>query len=233
MKALFFLFYLIKTMTCTDIYPVYLGQTELKIIKQRGEGKTFIHLHENEQTALLAAKFYIDQHGGSLITLNHSGRRNVRFVLDNQNYEFDPNRIFTDAGIQKTLLENGHYSQKAHQEVKKLSKSLLNLLPEGKKIIAVHNNKDYSIKSYFPDQLLTKDVRALHLYKNLNHRNFFFVTQEKDFKRLVKFHLNVALQAETANNDGSLSYFLSKNRYINVEAGYDEILEQLSMLEKA
>ncbi|WP_332248015.1 hypothetical protein [Legionella tunisiensis] len=88
-------------MAYAAIYPVTLGNTKVKIIKQNGSGKTFIHLHENEKTALEAAKTFIKKKGGTLITLRHSGTRNIVFHLRRVRYEFDPNRIFTDRGIKK------------------------------------------------------------------------------------------------------------------------------------
>lgn len=80
---------------------VMVGDEQVEIKHTVGRGKTFIHVHHNEQTALKAAQAVVKREGGSLITLVHSGGRNIVFNLHNKRYEFDPNRIFTDNGIKK------------------------------------------------------------------------------------------------------------------------------------
>lgn len=228
-----YLYFLLTSIIHTQVYFVHLGQnTNVQIFKQSTPGKTFIHLHENERTALYAAKLYVDTKGGTLITIKHSGQRNIVFYMDNQRFEFDPNRIFTDDGIKKTLLEYGSYTPAAHLEVKKLAEEIKSLLPAGK-IIAVHNNRDYSIREYFPQHPLYNEAKALNYLSQSNYRNFFFVTSMDEFKRLKNLAFNVALQSDIATDDGSLSYFLGKSNYINVEAGYDQLAAQFKMLGSA
>jgi len=224
-----YLFLLINSWFHTQIYPVQIGDTTLQIIKQSGSGKTLIHLHENEKTALQAAKLYVDFKGGSLITLRHGGDRNIQFYLKGCRYEFDPNRIFTDVGIEKTLKQYGPYTQEAHAEVKKFAAKLTSLLTTDK-IIAVHNNSDYSIQEYFPFRPLQNDAACINFRHNSNYRNFYFVTRNDVYCRLKKADFNVALQAKAAQDDGSLSYFLADKNYINIEAGHGEISEQLRMI---
>ncbi|MDI9819727.1 MULTISPECIES: protein tyrosine phosphatase [unclassified Legionella] len=223
---------LINSLVYAENYPVKLGTTQVIILKQAGRGKTFIHLHQNETTALQAAKTYINREGGTLITLKHTGERNIVFYLKHVRYEFDPNRIFTDVGIKKTLSQFGPYSAAAHRETKKLANKIISLLPEGK-IIAVHNNKDYSLKNYFPHHSLAADVKALNYSPHINYRNFYFVTHEEEFKRLKKLKFNVALQASKATDDGSLSFYLGKKNYINIEAAYSALKQQLTMIDNA
>lgn len=200
-------------------------------IKQ-GQGKVFLHLHQNETTALQAAKAVVAKENGTIITLQHSGQRNIVFRLQGTRYEFDPNRIFTDVGIQKTLSQFGPYNKLAHEEVRKLANKLKEIIPPGK-IIAVHNNKSYSLKDYLPGHSLEKDACALN-YQNKSHfRNFFLVTKEKDFQRLKDLNFNSVLQSEQATDDGSLSVYLASSDYINVEAGYNQLAEQIKMLQHA
>lgn len=200
------------------------------IIKQTpGKGKTYVHVHQNEQTALKAAKFAIQKQGGSLITLVHSGGRNIVFHLNNQRYEFDPNRIYTDKGIKKTLAQYSRYTPEAHHEVKKLASKIKELLPEGK-VVAVHNNATYSLKDYLPGHKLASDAKALHMSPKNYYRNFYLVTQVKDYLRLKMDGFNGILQRNSATDDGSLSIFLAKQEYINVEAGYNQLFEQVKML---
>ena len=214
-------------------YPVTLGRS-MVIIQQikHGKGKAFVHLHQNETTALKAAKKVVREDGGSLITLIHSGKRNVVFRLHRKLYEFDPNRIYTDVGIKKTLTEFGSYSPEAAREVKKLANRITKLLPKGK-IIAVHNNREYSLRNYFRGHDSAHDAKDLHVNPHGYHRNFYLVTKKRDYLRLKRTKFNSIWQANHAKDDGSLSIFLSKRNYINVEAGYDQLATQIKMLKFA
>jgi len=216
-------------------YPIQLGKS-MVFIKQykHGRGKSFVHLHQNETTALKAAKAVVRTKGGTLLTLVHPGTRNISFTLRGQYYEFDPNRIYTDVGIKKTLQEFSHYSPAAKIEVKKLANKIISLLPKGK-VVAVHNNKtSYSLKDYLPGNLLAKDVRAMSMRQKRYYRNFYLVTKKQDYyrlKRLKKY--NIVWQARSVTDDGSLSVCLRHRKYINVEAGYDQLAQQIKMLKHA
>ncbi|WP_196398934.1 SAM-dependent methyltransferase [Legionella saoudiensis] len=211
---------------------VMVGDEKVEIKHTVGRGKTFIHVHHNEQTALKAAEAVVKKEGGSLITLVHSGGRNIVFNLHNKRYEFDPNRIFTDNGIRKTLTTLSQYSPEAHREVKKLANKIKQLLPKGK-VVAVHNNASYSLKDYLPGNSLQHDAQAIHMLPRNYYRNFYLVTKISDFLRLKSKGYNGVLQKSTATDDGSLSIYLAKNDYINVEAGYDQLIEQIKMLQHA
>lgn len=219
-------------MACTNYHTVMVGDNRVVIQHLKGEGKTFIHLHHNEQTALKAAHRVVQKQGGSIITLVHSGGRTIVFHLNNKRYEFDPNRIFTEKGIKKTLAQYSQYTPDAHQEVAKLALQLKRLLPKGK-LIAVHNNASYSLKDYLPGHELAAEVKALHMSPYNYYRNFYLVTQPQDFTRLKLKGFNGVLQKPLATDDGSLSVLMAKNQYINVEAGYDQLMEQIKMLEQA
>lgn len=226
------LFLLLCQLGYAKNYKVTLGDTPVVIQYTKGCGKTFVHLHHNETTALAAAKAVIRKQGGSLITLVHPGGRTIVFKLNKQRYEFDPNRIFTDIGIKKTLKRYGNYSPAAKRQVKKLALKIERLLPKGK-IIAVHNNADYSLKNYLPGHDMATDARALHQNPHRYYRNFYLVTRPWDHTRFTIYGFNSILQKPTATDDGSLSIFLSRRNYINVEAGYDQLAEQINMLKRA
>lgn len=217
---------------CTTHHKIMVGDAPVVIHHTKGHGKTFIHVHQNEKTALKAAQLVLRNEGGSLITLSHAGGRNIVFHLNQKRYEFDPNRIYTDAGIKKTLSEFSTYTPEAHNEVKKLAHKVKDLLPQGK-VIAVHNNASYSLKDYLPGHDLAHDAQAL--YRNPKHyfRNFYLVTQKHDYLRLKLEGFNGVLQKPAATDDGSLSIFLANREYINVEAGYDQLSEQMNMLHHA
>jgi hypothetical protein len=217
---------------CAVNHVVKIGDDKVVIQQTVGKGKTYVHLHHNEQTALKAARIMVRKEGSTLITLVHSGERNVVFHLHNQRYEFDPNRIFTDQGIKKTLSQFGNYTGEAHQEVKKLAIKIKELLPDGK-IIAVHNNSSYSLKDYLPGHELAHDAKALHMNPDNYYRNFYLVTKFSDYERLKTQGFNGILQKTSIQDDGSLSILFAKKDYINVEAGYDQLWEQIKMLQHA
>ncbi|HAU0497086.1 TPA: protein tyrosine phosphatase [Legionella pneumophila] len=229
MKWVLVVMAIIAQTSCAVNHRVMVGDEPVIIQQTKGQGKTFVHVHHNEQTALKAAKAVIRKEGGSLITLIHSGGRNIVFHLHNQRYEFDPNRIFTDKGIKKTLMQYSYYTPEAHQEVKKLADKIKALLPEGK-VIAVHNNSSYSLKDYLPGHELAKDAKALYMNPDNYFRNFYLVTKLSDYLRLKMQGFNGVLQKPSATDDGSLSVYLAKRDYINVEAGYDQLAEQIKML---
>ncbi|HAU1190831.1 TPA: protein tyrosine phosphatase [Legionella pneumophila] len=229
MKWVLVVMAIIAQTSCAVNHRVMVGDEPVIIQQTKGQGKTFVHVHHNEQTALKAAKTVIRKEGGSLITLIHSGGRNIVFHLNNQRYEFDPNRIFTDKGIKKTLAQYSYYTPEAHQEVKKLADKIKALLPEGK-VIAVHNNSSYSLKDYLPGHELAKDAKALYMNPDNYFRNFYLVTKLSDYLRLKMQGFNGVLQKPSATDDGSLSVYLAKRDYINVEAGYDQLAEQIKML---
>lgn len=227
----FFLLLLSQSLFAAN-HKLMLGGTEVIVQHVPGHGKTFVHLHQNEKTALKAARTLIKKEGGTLITLIHPGARNIVFYLKHKRYEFDPNRIFTDNGIIKTLRQFGPYSPEAHQEVKKLADTIQKILPKGK-VIAVHNNSSYSLKDYLPGHSLANDAQAVHLSPKKHYRNFYLVTKIKDYLRLKSKGFNGVLQKKNASDDGSLSVLLAHSDYVNVEAGYDQLYEQIKMLKHA
>lgn len=232
MKYFLVFILLLGQVACSKYYTVQLGDDKVVVQHLKGKGKTYVHVHHNEQTALKAARTVIQKQGGSLITLIHPGGRNIAFRLDEKRYEFDPNRIFTDEGIKKTLTQYSQYTPEAHREVSKLAWQIKHLLPEGK-VVAVHNNSSYSLKDYLPGHELAAEAQAMYLSPSNYFRNFYLVTKYKDYNRLKSQGFNGVLQKPSATDDGSLSILLSKNQYINVEAGYDQLNEQIKMLEHA
>jgi hypothetical protein len=233
MKAFYLFIFLLTSSVCSQTILVQIGDSRVFIKTERNyTGKNFIHVHQNETTALKAARHYVAKNGGFILTLEHSGSRNIVFKLKGKRYEFDPNRIFTDKGIIATLSQFGTYSLEAHQQVKKLAQYILINLPRGK-VIAVHNNMSYSLKNYLPGNKLAKDAEQIHLNPKKYYRNFYFVTSKAEFERLSKLALNTVLQAKEAADDGSLSIRLNQRNFVNVEAGYDQFAQQLQMIETA
>ena len=86
-------------------YPYTLGDNQINITvytqPSRGGNQyySFINLHENENTSVVAAKTLIYQKGGgSIVFLQHGGTRDIYFTYKGVNYTIDPNRMFTWEG---------------------------------------------------------------------------------------------------------------------------------------
>lgn len=215
-------------------HPVQLGE-ETVIIQEEYQkpGPVYVHLHQNEHTALQAARTVAQKKGGRVITLKHRGGRNIIFHLKGKRYEFDPNRIFTSQGIKNTLASYSTYTLEAHQAVNRLATTIKKLLPKRQRVIAVHNNQSYSLKNYYRGRSLSAEAKALYQNPKRSFRNFFVVTQKKDYERFKQLKHNSILQKENPRDDGSLSVYLSDREYINVEAGYHQFNEQVLMLKIA
>jgi hypothetical protein len=212
---------------------IRLGDSTVVIRRESyGPGKVFVHLHANELTALKAARLVAHQQGGQVVTLVHDQSRDIYFKYHGRHYAFDPNRIFTRQGRIKTLKQHHCYHANVERLLAHLAQQILINIPAGM-VVAVHNNKDYSLKDYLPHHKLHQDAKYLFRARKNHFRNFFLVTQEQDFKRYRKLGFNVVYQAPHAIDDGSLSIIFAKKNYVNVEAGFNQLKQQQRMLEKA
>ncbi len=203
-----------------------LGDTTVKIVISGNGGWTMVALHENESTSVRAAKAT----GGRLVELKHTGGRNVSFTLNRKKYSVDPNRIFTDTGIRKSLKP---YSPEAHKAVQGLAAELLKHI-RGRAIVALHNNTNgsYSIKSYQPGGQYARDASQVHVNPAHDPDDFFFVTKQWVFDLLKSGNYNVALQSGRVTDDGSLSVYCARQGiiYVNVEAESGHSSQQTQML---
>jgi hypothetical protein len=211
---------------------VTLGDTviQLEVIRY-GLGPVFVALHENESTAVTAAKKVVPVVGGTLIILRHGGNRNVTFTLSGVTYQFDPNRIFTKEGIRQTL--KGGSAKKATEAVQNLAKVILAEIGT-RPIVALHNNTNsaYSIVSYLPRGQYSRDAKEVHRVLSQDADDFFFTTSKSLFTLAKQNGFNVALQADAPNDDGSLSVYSGKRGllYVNVEAEQGNTGGQFNML---
>lgn len=221
-------------------YQFNLGENRVKIVVSKTTKQlskfVYFNMHDNENTAIEAAKNVIQKYGGTLIELRNDDRRMVNFTFQGKQFTFDPNRIFTRVGIAETLKQNGEYSISAEQEVDKFAARLKSLLKDFRLIIAIHNNTDenYSLKSYENIEDLGKDIKFFNENPAMDTDDFFFVTETKFFQFLKSKNQNVALQDnENVTDDGSLSVYCGKNKieYLNVESQHEHLDEQIKMLE--
>ncbi|HMB91026.1 MAG TPA: hypothetical protein VKP65_09285 [Rhodothermales bacterium] len=220
--------------------PLTIGSTTIDVVVFEAEapGLTFINLHDNEDTSAQAALKVMEQQGGRLIELQHTGERNVEFMLDDSTYIFDPNRIFTDIGVAATLDTLGAYSDSAHALVRQFGERLVELyeLNNLDVVVTVHNNgeTEYSALSYTPGGDYAEDASAANVVEGSDPDDFFFVTDEALYDTIRQSEHNVVLQDNArVTDDGSLSVYCGHLgiAYVNVEAQHGHMDEQVHMIE--
>ncbi len=232
-----------KNGSLPDTVTIHVGDTTAVTLssfcKNPLQGILYIHVHEDEKTAVAAVTQYMDSTGkGCFVTLQHGMGRNIRFTLGGLPFQFDPNRIYTQAGRKATLAKAGVYSDPAFEEVTQLSEALLTRFVAGKKLlIALHNNTNMgglSIRSYQKGGGYARDASKVAIHKNQDEDDFFYTTSERAFQFFKKKGFNVMLQNNaTVTDDGSLSVYagLQGIDYINLEAEHGHLGEQIRMLQ--
>lgn len=216
-----------------------LGNATINIaVSGRSGGLTFFAPHQNETTAVSAARSVIAKKGGWLIQLMHGGGRNISFTLGGKKCVFDPNRMFTSAGLTKTLrdLSPGCPPQ-ATPLVAGFAKAVLGEIKKhpafGRGIVvAIHNNTDgggLSVLTYRGG----RDASQVFVSPTKDPDDFFLVTHSGVFSTIKAAGYNVVLQAGGATNDGSLSVYAAGAGlgYVNVEAQQGHLAEQTKMLD--
>lgn len=218
-----------------------LGSTKVRIVThERGTGYTFFSMHNDEEESIQAGIAMVQKYGGRLVELKHPGSRNISFKLDGKRFTFDPNRIFTEAGIGKILGKSrGDYPILAHMMLRNFADALLRELHvqrlKGNTLVALHNNSDgggYSFDQYVSGSY-ARDAADFHENRGMDPDDLFFVTRRATFERLKAKDVNVVLQSRRPTDDGSLSVFAARIGldYINVEAEDGATKRQTRMLE--
>jgi hypothetical protein len=208
--------------------------------RQFGHGSlTMVNLHDDENAAVEAGAAVLQKRGGKLIELTHGGTRRVEFSLRGRDYSFDPNRIFSKAGVRMTVraADRGTVPEEAHLAVERFAEEFIRHFELNKKaaFIALHNNGDggLSIHTYEPGGEWAADTDVLHVSTVADPDDVFFVTEERIYEALKAQHFNVVLQDNTIKrDDGSLSVYAGRHgiRYINVEAEPEHLAEQIRMV---
>lgn len=203
-----------------------LGDRNVEIkIEQYGDVSdlVFINVHDDESTSVNAAKALMETNGGLFIKIENDHKRNIKFKLEGRIYTFDPNQIFSRAGIIRSLAIFGKPGDKAIAEIEKLAVRILQLIPEQTScIIALHNNTDgnFSVLSYTAGMEREKDTKALYINPQEDPDDIFLTTDSSLFYSLAAKQYNIILQDNNmVNKDGSLSvYFGERNVcYLNCE----------------
>jgi hypothetical protein len=220
-------------------HPVDLGDTSYTIqisIYDSSSKLVFVHVHDDEQTAKDVTHYFLERFGGTLISIQNNGERLIRFPYKSKSYTFDPNRMFTRKGITESLNLFQPPNAKAISEIENFAKSFLEKIPDGRYVIAMHNNTDnkYTVQSYLPQGSLPGEAAKIHVNKNMDPDDFVLTTDNKIFAGLQKQDINVILQKKKpATDDGSLSILFGRKKkpYINVEAEHGHYDVQLQLVE--
>ncbi|WP_207496943.1 hypothetical protein [Aridibaculum aurantiacum] len=219
---------------------VRIGNTKVQIITSCfipcNNGILFLNVHENEKTSVNAATEFMNNYGGKMIRLKHSGERNISFYIGKSRFFFDPNRIYSNKGIQATLKKLSYYTPESYKQVQAFSREILKPLQNQKLLIALHNNTDenYSIKNYQEGGDEENNAKEVYVNPEMDTDDFIITTDSSIYRRIVEKNINVVLQDnKRVADDGSLSVYAAKNNipYLNIEAQEGHYKEQLAMLE--
>jgi hypothetical protein len=203
-----------------------LGSLNIPVkLRQYGDKNdlVFLSLHDDEYTSVEATKRILEKKGGLLIEVENNERRNLRFKLGSGYYMVDPNRMFSNEGITKSLNELGPVSRQAVNEVRRFAGRVLQLIPEETDyIIALHNNVHgaFSITSYAPGNKRSREAKRVYINEDHDPDDFFLTTDEKLYEKLADKKYNTILQQNIKPvDDGSLSVYCAKQdlRYVNLE----------------
>lgn len=205
----------------------------------------WLAIHNNESDAIRAMNWAAEKYGGKAIQVLNRRRglqRALKGGYGRYVYVYDPNRIFTNLGIIKTVLHyNVYYARRSRRSRRILRRVVRNLaytvrrkflksfsLSRKRYMIALHNNMSsgkVSINQYHKK-------KGYYIFQNPfeDPKNFVLTIRYKDFKILAKQGLNVVYQAKAGRkqNDGSLSYYCHKKGflYLNIETRFGKLEDQ-------
>lgn len=209
---------------------------QIRINQWRHKGLLFLNVHENEQTSVIAAKNVLPHTGGILMELLSKGERLVSFTYRGITFTFDPNRMFSAAGIRLSLEEYSVYDSEAAHEITTFAQGLVRevLRFESPWLVALHNTSgEYSVVSYSNGAIYTNERSDLFINPAHHQADFFFTNDRSAFEKIKRAGYNVVLQNnETVSDDGSLSVYCGKRsiRYINIETLHGHKREQEQMI---
>ena len=223
-----------------------IGETKIHAqLRQFGANRlTMVNVHDDEQTSVDAAVAVMEQQGGRLVELTHTGKRRVVFALNGKTYSIDPNRIFSKAGVRFTVRRedqrDGTVPAEAHAAVEQFASQFISYFELDRQpgIIALHNNGEggLSIHTYEPGGEWAADTDELHVSPSADPDDFYYVTDKRYSDELNKRQFNVILQDNSIKrDDGSLSVFSGRRGipYINVETQPEHLEEQIRMIKVA
>jgi hypothetical protein len=227
-----------KVPTKTHVYQLSGEKVGFKIHNPQDEmGVLYYNMHDDENTAVEAMEKILLDHGGKFVELQFKGKRWIGGWMNaKRHFWFDPNRIYTDLGIYKTLRAYQSYNSYSRKEVKKLGQFITKeLLKDAKMIVALHNNqRGYNILKYLKDSIFEEDAAMYYINKEHSPHDFFYIVDTALYDFVVSKGYNAVLQnPESVADDGSLSVYCANQGipYVNVEAKKGHLKQQIEMIE--
>lgn len=219
----------------------YLGDKKVTLTVEDADSDStfvYINLHHNESTSVDAARAVVAEMGGRLVSLIYSGGRNIEFSLNGVQHSVDPNRIFSNVGVETSLKP---YNVVAGTMVRTLARAIRDTirLRQGQPgvVVGLHNNTNeggYSFDSYDDGKPFRAGVAKVSRGKGYDLDDFFYVTDETLYNMLVAEGFSVVLEGKRVADDGSLSVYLRERgiAYVNVEAEHGHTKIQTKMIRR-
>lgn len=193
--------------------------------------RRYFWIHGDETTARDVLTAHMRKFKGRALLVDNPTR-----VVRAGELTFDPNRMFTEPGLERNLVRLNPGAAEAarraiHTLVSKDREKLLRALtpPKDGLLTVLHNNsRGYSVK----DEVDISNEVSLPAPDQPN--DFMLCTDAADFQLLKTSPFNVVLQNEPkGEEDGSLSRLaaMRKIRYVNIEAAMGRADSQRAMLE--
>ena len=207
-----------------------LAGVDFERIRAGAGSRRYLLIHGNEETARQVLTEHMKKASGTAwLAAGHA--RNAPFLAG----ELDPNRMFSREGAERNLRALNPAWSEAHLLnglliLDRTRRQLTSALRPGAGdvLIAVHNNRDYSVN----DELAASNATALN--DRDNPHEFCLCTDEGDFQLLSKGPYNVVLQNRPGGaEDGSMSRYAVRAgfRYANLEVAMGKAEKQRAMLE--
>lgn len=192
--------------------------------------RRYFWIHGDETTARDVLTAHMKDFKGRALLVENPTR-----VIQAGKLTFDPNRMFTQEGLERNLVRlNPEASEddrrRIHKIVAKDREKLLRALtpPSNGLLTVLHNNsRGYSVK----DEIEISNDSSIPAPDQPNE--FMLCTDPKDFSILRQSPFNVVLQNQAKGpDDGSLSRLSATRniRYLNIEAAKGREAEQRAML---
>ncbi|UOO81926.1 hypothetical protein LVJ83_00135 [Uruburuella testudinis] len=219
--------------------PDTLGRSSVHIVRYCTDtpepGILFYHPHENETTAKKTTAAALAERGkGCLLALEHRASRRIVIESANSRADFDPNRIYTEAGRRATLARSRAGTDAENTTAAFARYLLTHHLNPQRIIIAVHNNSNggTDIRSYLSG-MLGHGSAEVYINPARDPDDYFFTTDRRAFSFFKARGFNIVRQNSlTVHDDGSLSVYAARHGigYINVEAEHGHRAAQTEML---
>ncbi len=223
-------------------FEVPLGSEKIEFFYQvspvEGKAPLVISLHRNESLAFPLLRDLLHEYPGRFVGIKTPGSRRLSLKGGGSKaFTIDPNRIFSEAGIERDLKQFSFFNPEMAREIKSFSVAYLEKikLAKGVTVIAVHNNTDggFSLDSYLKGGSESEAAAEVFHGPGWDPDDFILVTHPDHFRALKELRFNVVLQDNArAPDDGSLSVYCGKEGidYLNVEAEFGHSAEQDRML---